>query len=70
MPLMSAGTTIFFSLEWNELGAWMKARQNFTSFISLAAYLRYQSSSPRVPPSVAEIRNGNSPAAMIGKRPG
>ena len=45
MPLMSAGTTIFLLLEWNEPGSWMKARQNLTSFISLAAYLRYQSSS-------------------------
>ena len=45
MPLMSAGTTIFLVLEWNVPGAWTKARQNLTSFISLAAYLRYQASS-------------------------
>ena len=30
----------------------MKARQNLTSFISFAAYLRYQASSPSEPPSV------------------
>src|SRR5665213_329124 len=70
MPLMSSGSTIFLVLEWNEEGAWMKARQNLTSFISLAAYLRYQASSAIEPPLALEMRNGNSPAAMIGKRPG
>ena len=48
----------------------MKARQNLTSFISVAAYLRYQASSPIEPPLAFDIRNGNSPAPMIGKRPG
>src|SRR5665811_643236 len=65
MPLMSSGTTIFFLLEWNELGEWTKARQNLTSFISFAAYLRYQASRPIEPPLAVEMRNGNSPAAMI-----
>src|ERR1700686_2003384 len=70
MPLTSPGTTIFILLEWNDDGAWMKARQNLTPFISLAAYLRYQASRPIEPPLASDIRNGNSPAPMIGKRPG
>ena len=44
MPLMSPGTVIFLVLEWNEPGSCTKARQNLTSFISVAAYLRYQAS--------------------------
>ena len=48
----------------------MKAKQNFTSFISLATYLRYQASIARFPPLASPTRNGSSPAAMIGKRPG
>src|SRR5665647_890947 len=52
------------------LGECTKARQNLTSFISFSAYLRYQASSPIEPPLAAEMRNGNSPAAIMGKRPG
>src|ERR1700752_3212441 len=70
MPLTSSGTTIFLVREWKEDGEWMKARQNLTSFISLAAYLRYHSSSAIEPPLASDLRKGNSPAAMIGKRPG
>src|ERR1700740_1069020 len=70
MPLMSSGTRIFLLREWNDEGEWMKARQYLTSFISLAAYLRYQASSASEPPLASDIRNGISPAALIGKRPG
>ena len=70
MPLTSSGTTIFLDREWNADGEWMKARQNLTSFISFSAYLRYQSSSAIVPPLASDIRKGNSPAPMTGKRPG
>ena len=45
MPLMSPGTMIFLVREWNVPGSCTKARQNFTSFISCPAYLRYQASS-------------------------
>ena len=45
MPLMSSGTTIFLVREWKSPGSWMKEKQNFTSFISSAAYFRYHSSS-------------------------
>src|ERR1700687_444114 len=69
-PLISSGTTIFLAFEWNDDGEWMKARQNLTSFISVSAYLRYQASSPIEPPLALDIRNGSSPAPMIGKRPG
>src|SRR3979490_674265 len=70
MPLTSSGTTIFLVREWNDDGEWMKPRQNFTSFISFSAYLRYQASSAIEPPLASDIRNGSSPAPMIGKRPG
>ena len=70
MPLMSAGTTIFLLLECQVSGSRMNEKQYLTSFISLAAYLRYQLSIARMPPWASPIRNGNSPAAMIGKRPG
>src|SRR4029079_10165470 len=70
MPLTSSGTTIFLVREWNDDGEWMKPRHDLTSFISLAAYLRYHSSSAIEPPLAFDIRKGNSPAAMIGKRPG
>src|SRR2546425_6115120 len=70
IPLMSPGTTIFLVLECHARGSRMKARQNFTSFISPATYLRYQASSARFPPLASPTRKGNSPAAMIGKRPG
>src|SRR5690242_20771024 len=70
MPLMSSGTAIFLVREWNDDGEWMKARQNLTSFISFAAYLRYQASSASEPPLASDIRNGSSPAPMIGKTPG
>ena len=70
MPLMSSGVTIFLVREWNDEGEWMKARQNLTSFISFSAYLRYQASSAIEPPLASDIRNGNSPAPMIGNRPG
>src|SRR4051812_16392116 len=70
MPLMSPGTMTFLALEWIVPGSCTKARQNLTSFISLAAYLRYQASSADEPPLAFAIRNGNSPAPMIGKRPG
>ena len=70
MPLMSSGTTIFFERELNAPGSCTKARQNLTSFISCAAYLRYQASSACVPPLALVIRKGNSPAPIIGKRPG
>ena len=63
MPLMSAGTMIFLVREWNVPGSCTKARQNFTSFISVAAYLRYQASSADEPPLAFAIRNGNSPGA-------
>src|ERR1700735_3705009 len=69
-PLTSSGTTIFLVRVWNDDGEWMKARQNLTSFISVPAYLRYQASSASEPPVAFDIRNGNSPAPMIGKRPG
>src|SRR6202007_3147257 len=70
IPLMSSGTTIFFVREWNDDGEWTNARQNLTSFISFSAYFRYQASSPIEPPLALDIRNGSSPAPMIGKRPG
>lgn len=70
MPLMSSGTMIFLTREWKLPGSCTKPRQNLTSFISCAAYLRYQASSACEPPLALAIRNGNSPAAMIGKRPG
>src|ERR1700759_4416475 len=70
MPLTSSGTTIFLVRVWNDDGEWIKARQYLTSFISVAAYLRYQASRPSEPPLASDIRNGNSPAPMIGKRPG
>src|SRR3979490_829631 len=70
MPLTSSGTTIFLVREWNDDGEWMKARQNLTSFISVSSYLRYQASSPIEPPLASDIRNGSSPAPMIGNRPG
>ena len=70
MPLTSSGTNTFLLREWNEDGEWMKPRQNLTSFISFSAYLRYQASSAIEPPLASDIRNGNSPAPMIGKRPG
>src|SRR3954447_8359044 len=70
MPLISPGTVIFFVLEWNDPGSCTKARQNFTSRISFSAYLRYQSSSACEPPLAFAIKNGSSPAPMIGKRPG
>src|ERR1700719_3990970 len=70
MSLMSSGTTIFLVRDWNDDGEWMNARQNLTSFISVPAYLRYQASSASEPPVAFDIRNGNSPAPMIGKRPG
>src|ERR1700733_11880032 len=70
MPLTSSGTTIFLVRVWNDDGEWMKARQYLTSFISVSAYLRYQASSPSDPPLASDIRNGSSPAPMIGKRPG
>src|SRR6185437_8507798 len=70
MPLMSSGTTIFLVREWNDDGEWMKARQNLTSFISFSAYLRYHASSASEPPLASDIKNGSSPAPMIGKTPG
>src|SRR4030088_3268974 len=70
MPLTSSGTKTFFVREWNDEGEWMKPRQNLTSFISFSAYLRYHASSAIEPPLASDIRNGNSPAPMIGKRPG
>src|SRR6516164_4421289 len=70
MPLTSSGTTIFLVRVWNDEGEWMKARQNLVSFISVTAYLRYQASRPSEPPLASDIRNGSSPAPMIGKRPG
>src|SRR5262249_56382750 len=42
IPLMSPGTTIFFLLECQVSGSRMKEKQYFTSFISVAAYFRYQ----------------------------
>ena len=70
MPLTSSGTTIFLVREWNDEGEWMKPRQNLTSFISFSAYFRYQASSAIEPPLASDIRNGSSPAPIIGKRPG
>src|SRR3982074_3630388 len=70
IPLMSPGTWIFFLLECQVSGSRMKEKQYFTSFISFAAYLRYQASTARMPPLASPTRNGNSPAEMIGKRPG
>src|SRR5882757_9829275 len=70
MLLMSDGTMIFLLRECHAIGSWMNEKQYFTSFISLAAYLRYQASIARLPPLASPTRNGNSPAAMIGKRPG
>src|SRR4029079_7991859 len=69
-PLTLSVTTTFFSRAWNDDGEWMKARQNLTSFISFSAYLRYQASSASEPPLASDIRNGSSPAPMIGKTPG
>src|ERR1700726_3300848 len=70
MPLTSSGTTIFLVREWNDDGELIKARQYLTSFISVAAYFRYQASSASEPPLASDIRNGSSPAPMMGKRPG
>ena len=47
-----------------------EAEAELTSFISAAAYLRYQASSACEPPFAFDIRKGSSPAPMIGKRPG
>src|SRR6202048_1334696 len=70
MPLTSSGTTIFLVRVWNDDGEWMKARQNLTSVLSFPSYFRYQASSPIEPPLASDIRNGSSPALMIGNRPG
>src|SRR5580704_18210265 len=70
MPLISAGTTIFLVFECQVSGSRMKEKQYFTPFISVGAYLRYQLSMARMPPWTSPTRNGSSPAAMIGKRPG
>src|ERR1700678_917680 len=70
MPLISPGTTIFLVLECQVSGSRMNEKQYFTSFISVAAYLRYQLSIARMPPWASLTRNGSSPAAMMGKRPG
>src|SRR5262249_22276939 len=69
-PLISPGTTIFLLRECQVSGSSTKEKQYFTSFISDAAYLRYQASTARFPPLAFATRNGSSPAAMIGKRPG
>src|SRR6476620_8223939 len=70
MPARSDGPTIFFLVEWNVPGSCTKARQNFTSDISLGAYLRYQESSAALPSFLLASRHGSSPAAIHGKRPG
>src|SRR3984957_15768074 len=70
MPLMSPGTTIFLVFKCQVSGSRMNEKQYFTPFISLGAYLRYQLSIARIPPSASPTRNGNSPAAKIGNRPG
>src|SRR5271169_5835266 len=70
MPAMSLGITIFLLLEWNEPGSCAKAKQYLTSFISAAAYLRYQSSSAPEPPLPFDIMNGRLAASNTGKRPG
>src|SRR5271166_548013 len=66
IPLMSPGTRIFFLLECHVAGSRTNEKQYLTSFISLAAYLRYQASIARLPPLASPTRNGNSPAEMIG----
>src|SRR5258708_18705918 len=58
IPLMSPGTWIFFLLECQVSGSRMKEKQYFTSFISFAAYLRYQLSMARMPPLDSPTRNG------------
>src|SRR5260221_13943325 len=39
-PFTSAGDATFLR-EWNEPGSWMKAKEELTPFIPLAAYWRY-----------------------------
>ena len=46
------------------------AKQNFTSFISLAAYARYQASIAALPPLPFAKMNGRPAPAITGKRPG
>src|SRR6516165_12150206 len=70
IPLISDGTTIFLVRECHVAGSRMNEKQYFTSFISVGAYLRYQVSTARMPPWTSPIRNGISPAAIMGKRPG
>ena len=48
----------------------MKAKQKCVSFISVAAYLRYQASSAAVPLRPSEKVKGIWPTAITGKRPG
>jgi hypothetical protein len=67
MPLICEGSVIgFFECM---VPTCRCAKQNFTSFISAAAYLRYQASSAAEPGPGWPIRNGSSPAAKMGKRP-
>ena len=71
MPLMSAGTTIFFLLEWNEPGIVHEGEAELDVLHLLGGVFAIPGvERPRAALGVAEIRNGNSPAAMIGKRPG
>lgn len=69
MPLMSVGTRIFLRA-WKVPGSCTKAKQTFTSFISVAAYWRYHASMAAVPPLPLAKRKGSEAPAMIGKRPG
>ena len=69
MPLMSVGSVIFLRA-WKVPGSCTKAKQNFTSFISLRRVLRYQASMAAVPPLPLANRNGSEAPAITGKRPG
>ncbi len=69
MPLMSVGTVIFLR-EWKVPGSCTKAKQNFTSFISRAAYWRYQASMAALPLLPLANKKGKDAPAITGKRPG
>ena len=67
MPLICDGS-VMATLEWM-VPTCTCPKQYFTSFISVAAYLRYHWSSASEPGPGLAIRKGSSLAAKIGKRP-
>ena len=69
-PRMSAGSSTFLWVVCTVPGSCRKARQKCTSFISCAAYLRYQASKAAVPASELPNTKGSSDAPTTGNRPG